>query len=668
VIDLWNRLLDRVQQAHMNTVSLYIPWDFHEPEEGVFDFDGHLDADHDGKADYPSRDLKTFLHMVESRGIRYAMIRPGPYINAEWGPVGFGAVPLWFLQNHPDALAVTQTPGKAKTAAFYNADYRAHVQKWFQALYQTVLKDFVGPGKLGVFLQIDNETNYFWDSLYERDYSDASIARYRLWLSGKYHSIAELNHIYGTALNAFSEVIPPRQAGDGAIKSTQWHYDWFEFHDVEIKDYYQFLRSAWKLAGLPDSQVLFTSCDSFNAANSGLLPRLDFREQAGASLTTMNIYPKTVGQLPFPSLDTPMKAAHDAMLIASSHEQFFGSLGQWVMTSETVGGWFPPVAITLNTRQHSYGSLMGSGVKAQTIYYFHEGWNWSGLEQNDTELHFAAPLDKDMNPTPGYTLLQSFGQAIDSGLGRRMMATVNSPSAVLIAHDSSAQYPIPGVTDALNAASTDSAALFGAFREAGVVAEVKFLDTLEATDLSKRYRLVVYSYPGYLSLHTQEVLSQFVKNGGMVALFGTASSSLPVSDLVRYFPVNPVSLWNTAQYVYDPTVPAALQAIRSLLKDSGVTIPIHVKTADSSPYVHVWTRLSTDGGSSLLFVENFAASSRTLQLTFDNGIALPQSFQALHRWGPLPNRFAAVPGSLSGGIELPVSSDAVDVWEILPAK
>ncbi len=670
VIDLWNRLLDKVQQAHMNVVSLYIPWDFHEPREGVFDFDGHLDADNDGKPDYPSRDIKTFLHMVESRGIRYAMLRPGPYINAEWGPTGFGAIPLWFLQNHPEALAVTQTQGKPKTAAFYSPVYRAYVQKWFNELYQNVLKDFVGPGKLGVFLQIDNETNYFWDSIYERDYSDTSIARYRQWLSKKYASIAALNTAYGTGLTSFSEVPPPKAATDVTINSPAWHYDWFHFHDVEIRDYYQFLKKAWMTAGLSDSQVLFTSCDSFNAPDKGLLPRLDYREKSDGTLTTMNIYPKTVGQTAFPAMDTPMKAPHDALLIASAHDQFFGNLGQWVMTTETVGGWFPPVVVTLNTRQHSYADLMGSGVKAQTIYYFHEGYNWSGLEKNDTELHFDAPLDKDMNATESYPLLQSLGQALDSGLGARLMATVNSPSQVLIAHDAHAQYPIPGTgsNDALNAASTDSAALFGAFREAGVVSEVRYLDTLESTELAKKYRLIVYSYPGYLSSHTQQLLTQFIKDGGVVAMFGTSSSSLPASSSVKYFATDPAAVWNTSQYETDATVPATLQMLKGLLKTAGINPSVQVKTSDSAPYVHAWVRASTDGGSSLLFVENFAGGARNIQLTFDGGLSLPASFQAIHRWGPLNSRLGPVAGTLSGGVALPVNGDAVDVWEDLSGK
>src|SRR5690606_30516615 len=90
VIETWRRAINHMKSVGMNAVSFYIPWDFHEVSEGVFDFNGELDLDGDGKADYPSRDLHTFIKMIIDAGFRSIMVRPGPYINAEWGFLGFG--------------------------------------------------------------------------------------------------------------------------------------------------------------------------------------------------------------------------------------------------------------------------------------------------------------------------------------------------------------------------------------------------------------------------------------------------------------------------------------------------------------------------------------------------------------------------------------------------
>ena len=103
VMDHWAKALDRMVEAKMNAISFYIPWDFHEYAEGKFDFTGTIDQDGDGNPDYPSRDLHTFFKMIEERGIKRIMVRPGPYINAEWGFLGFGAIPQWFHGKYPDS-------------------------------------------------------------------------------------------------------------------------------------------------------------------------------------------------------------------------------------------------------------------------------------------------------------------------------------------------------------------------------------------------------------------------------------------------------------------------------------------------------------------------------------------------------------------------------------
>jgi beta-galactosidase len=114
VIELWNKALDRMVEAKMNTISFYIPWDFHEYAEGKFDFTGTVDEDGDGNPDYPSRDLQTFFKLIEARGITRIMARPGPYINAEWGFLGFGAVPKWFHDKFPESHMRTSLGLKSK--------------------------------------------------------------------------------------------------------------------------------------------------------------------------------------------------------------------------------------------------------------------------------------------------------------------------------------------------------------------------------------------------------------------------------------------------------------------------------------------------------------------------------------------------------------------------
>lgn len=47
-----------------------MPWNFHEPVQGVYNFEG-------------DRDLEYFLHLANETGL-LVILRPGPYICAEW--------------------------------------------------------------------------------------------------------------------------------------------------------------------------------------------------------------------------------------------------------------------------------------------------------------------------------------------------------------------------------------------------------------------------------------------------------------------------------------------------------------------------------------------------------------------------------------------------------
>lgn len=76
----WEDRLRKLKACGFNTVETYMPWNLHEPKEGEFDFKGLLD-------------LEKFLNVAQKLGL-YAIVRPGPYICAEWE---FGGLPAWLL-------------------------------------------------------------------------------------------------------------------------------------------------------------------------------------------------------------------------------------------------------------------------------------------------------------------------------------------------------------------------------------------------------------------------------------------------------------------------------------------------------------------------------------------------------------------------------------------
>ncbi|MGO4533800.1 glycoside hydrolase family 35 protein [Leifsonia sp. 2MCAF36] len=74
---------DRIRKARLmglNTIETYVPWNAHEPRQGEWRADGWLD-------------LGRFLRTVAAEGM-HAIVRPGPYICAEWDN---GGLPAWLF-------------------------------------------------------------------------------------------------------------------------------------------------------------------------------------------------------------------------------------------------------------------------------------------------------------------------------------------------------------------------------------------------------------------------------------------------------------------------------------------------------------------------------------------------------------------------------------------
>ena len=398
VIEIWNRALDRMTEAGMNSISFYIPWDFHEYAPGKFDFTGTVDEDGDGNADYPSRDLPTFFRLIHEHGIHRIMVRPGPYINAEWGFLGFGAIPLWFHQKYPDSHMRNAEGLKTKLYDYHNPDLLRHTSLWFAALHTQILRHYIGPQKPIAFLQIDNETNFMWQSIFHHDYGPRALARYRKYLRTRYGNITTLNQAHRTHWNEWSAVQAPHQPGVNIAEDQDWH----RFQDQSIHEYLQIVRKDWENLGVREPEVIFTLAESYNAMTDGMLPNFEYRSDPGKTgLMTMNVYPKTYESENHSLLNLPFKVDHDIKAMTSAAEHYFGAPQEWLLGPEIQGGWWRGVPVSQAARQQTYLSSLGHGLKALFIYYFTEGDNW----QSEWAKEQIAPLFNRFRQTPLYATI-----------------------------------------------------------------------------------------------------------------------------------------------------------------------------------------------------------------------------------------------------------------------
>lgn len=80
--EYWADRMKRAKAMGLNTVSAYVFWNYHERKPGEFDFSGQAD-------------LAEFVRAAQREGL-FVLLRPGPYVCAEWD---FGGYPYWLLKD-----------------------------------------------------------------------------------------------------------------------------------------------------------------------------------------------------------------------------------------------------------------------------------------------------------------------------------------------------------------------------------------------------------------------------------------------------------------------------------------------------------------------------------------------------------------------------------------
>ncbi|MHB1920879.1 MAG: glycoside hydrolase family 35 protein [Chitinophagaceae bacterium] len=78
----WKDRLIKAKAMGLNCISIYCFWNVQEPEKGRFDFTGR-------------QDVARFVKLAQQEGL-WVILRPGPYVCAEWD---FGGFPWWLLKN-----------------------------------------------------------------------------------------------------------------------------------------------------------------------------------------------------------------------------------------------------------------------------------------------------------------------------------------------------------------------------------------------------------------------------------------------------------------------------------------------------------------------------------------------------------------------------------------
>ncbi|MBK3524731.1 MULTISPECIES: glycoside hydrolase family 35 protein [Streptomyces] len=122
----WGHRLAMLRAMGLNCVETYVPWNLHEPRPGTFRDVGAVGR---------------FLDAVGAAGM-WAIVRPGPYICAEWEN---GGLPAWLTG---------EVGTRARTR---EARWLARVRIWFARLLREIVPRQSDRGGPVVLVQVENE-------------------------------------------------------------------------------------------------------------------------------------------------------------------------------------------------------------------------------------------------------------------------------------------------------------------------------------------------------------------------------------------------------------------------------------------------------------------------------------------------------------------------------
>jgi len=129
----WRHRIQMAKAMGCNTISVYIFWNYHESEEGVFDFTSE------------NHNLGEFFRMVQEEDL-FLIVRPGPYVCAEWE---LGGIPPYLLRI-PDIKLRCMDPR-----------YMAAAERYMVKLSSEIKPYLITNGGPVLMLQVENEYGSF---------------------------------------------------------------------------------------------------------------------------------------------------------------------------------------------------------------------------------------------------------------------------------------------------------------------------------------------------------------------------------------------------------------------------------------------------------------------------------------------------------------------------
>ena len=198
--ELWEEHLKKAKEAGLKTISSYVPWVWHEVNEGEFDFSGTTQ---------PERDLIGWIELCQKHGFT-CIVKPGPFILAEYRGAG---LPDWFLERYGDTIKMHNSKGEAVLSdgvSLFSPAFLSKVEQWYNHVMPVICQKQIQNGGPIIMVQVCNEIGVFSWLAHQADYNEQVKEQFISFIKTRYSTIDELNTLWETNYTSFQEIeLPP---------------------------------------------------------------------------------------------------------------------------------------------------------------------------------------------------------------------------------------------------------------------------------------------------------------------------------------------------------------------------------------------------------------------------------------------------------------------------
>ncbi len=278
--DQWEHRLGLLQAAGFNAVASYIPWRWHEPEEGHFDLDGHS---------HPMRNLVGFLDLAAEMGL-FIIARPGPYIMAETINEG---IPDWVFSHYPQVAFIDQHGRPQNIVSYLHPDFLTCAARWLRAVFGVLAPRQVTRGGCIVLVQLDNEMGMMHWVRNILDIHPDTLERFATWLRQTYGEQLAERYPTTNRVSFLRQGITQAQSPHAA-RTVE---DYRRFFRGYLREYAAFLLNEAQKNGLEVPPVINVHgfANGGKTFPIGLSQLVEVMELPGV-LTATDVYPGFIGE------------------------------------------------------------------------------------------------------------------------------------------------------------------------------------------------------------------------------------------------------------------------------------------------------------------------------------------------------------------------------------